>query len=107
LICVFFDLQFAIEFKSQIAHRNRKLPLKPSSSPSPDYRSPERRHTLDVSLRLKKQLKNNRKNDPLFGRQAKRLAWLLLKSPACARPKSAFSVAMKTQLGGYVLLLRE
>lgn len=65
--------------------------------------SPETlRHVLDVSLRLKKQLKTTGKNDPLLA--GKTLA-MIFEKPSL-RTRVSFAVAM-TQLGGTGLLLRD
>src|SRR3954465_7723275 len=67
-----------------------------------DYSSQELRHTLDVSKRLKQQLKSTGRNDPLLA--GKTLA-MIFEKPSL-RTRVSFSVAM-TQLGGYGLLLRD
>lgn len=60
------------------------------------------RHLLDVSLRLKKQLKTTGRNDPLLA--GKTLA-MIFEKPSL-RTRVSFAVAM-TQLGGNGLLLRD
>jgi ornithine carbamoyltransferase len=67
-----------------------------------DYTTQELRHTLDVSKRLKKQLKSTGRNDPLL--PGKTLA-LVFEKPSL-RTRVSFAVAM-TQLGGNGLLLRD
>jgi ornithine carbamoyltransferase len=62
----------------------------------------ELRHFLDVSLRLKKQLKSTGRNDPLLA--GKTLA-MIFEKPSL-RTRVSFSVAM-TQLDGTGLLLRD
>ena len=66
-----------------------------------DYSRPELRHLLDVSLRLKKQLRETGRNDPLLA--GKTLA-MVFEKPSL-RTRVSFAVAM-TQLGGSGLLLR-
>lgn len=61
----------------------------------------ELRHLLDVSLHLKKQLKNTGRNDPVLA--GKTLA-MIFEKPSL-RTRVSFSVGM-TQLGGSGLLLR-
>ena len=64
--------------------------------------SPEQlRHVLDVSIRLKKQLKETGRNDPILA--GKTLA-MIFEKPSL-RTRVSFAVAM-TQLGGNGLLLR-
>src|SRR5579862_6304140 len=65
---------------------------------SPD----ELRHLLDVSRRLKEQLKRTGRNDPLLA--GKTLA-MIFEKPSL-RTRVSFAVAM-TQLGGNGLLLRD
>jgi ornithine carbamoyltransferase len=60
------------------------------------------RHTLDVSKRLKKQLKETGKNDPILA--GKTLA-MIFEKPSL-RTRVSFAVGM-TQLGGAGLLLRD
>ena len=60
------------------------------------------RHLLDVSFRLKKQLKSTGRNDPLLA--GKSLA-MIFEKPSL-RTRVSFAVGM-TQLGGNGLLLRE
>ncbi len=67
-----------------------------------DYSAQELRHTLDVALRLKKQLKTTGRNDPLLN--GKTLA-MVFEKPSL-RTRVSFAVAM-TQLGGNGLLLRD
>src|SRR3954465_11400348 len=67
-----------------------------------DYSSQELRHTLDVSKRLKQQLKSTGRNDPLLA--GKTLA-MIFEKPSL-RTRVSFAVAM-TQLGGNGLLLRD
>src|SRR5437868_13363348 len=67
-----------------------------------DYSSQELRHTLDISKRLKQQLKTTGHNDALLA--GKTLA-MLFEKPSL-RTRVSFAVAM-TQLGGNGLLLRD
>jgi ornithine carbamoyltransferase len=67
-----------------------------------DYSSQELRHTLDVAIRLKKQLKTTGKNDQLL---ANKTLALVFEKPSL-RTRVSFAVAM-TQLGGNGLLLRD
>jgi ornithine carbamoyltransferase len=67
-----------------------------------DHTTDELRHTLDVSKRLKKQLKTTGKNDLLLANQT--LA-MIFEKPSL-RTRVSFSVAM-TQLGGDGLILRD
>jgi ornithine carbamoyltransferase len=67
-----------------------------------DYSSQELRHTLDVSKRLKQQLKTTGHNDALLA--GKTLA-MIFEKPSL-RTRVSFAVAM-TQLGGNGLLLRD
>ena len=67
-----------------------------------DYSSQELRHTLEVSKRLKNQLKTTGRNDPMLA--GKTLA-LVFEKPSL-RTRVSFAVAM-TQLGGNGLLLRD
>src|SRR5882724_6054388 len=62
----------------------------------------ELRHLLDVSRRLKEQLKQTGRNDPLLA--GKTLA-MIFEKPSL-RTRVSFAVAM-TQLGGNGLLLRD
>src|SRR4051812_35565237 len=62
----------------------------------------ELRHTLDVSKKLKKQLKDSGKNEPILTR--KTLAMIFEK--ASLRTRVSFEVAM-TQLGGRGLSLSD
>src|SRR3978361_416394 len=62
----------------------------------------ELEHVLDVSARLKKQLKETGKNDPILA--GKTLA-MIFEKPSL-RTRVSFAVAM-TQLGGNGLLLRQ
>ena len=66
-----------------------------------DHSTDELRHTLDVSAKLKKQLKETGKNDPILAR--KTLA-MIFEKPSL-RTRVSFAVAM-TQLGGNGLLIR-
>jgi ornithine carbamoyltransferase len=66
-----------------------------------DYSRSELRHLLDVSIRLKKQLRDTGRNDPLLA--GKTLA-MVFEKPSL-RTRVSFAVAM-TQLGGSGLLLR-
>ena len=66
-----------------------------------DWTTPQLRHVLDVSLRLKKQLKETGRNDPILA--GKTLA-MIFEKPSL-RTRVSFAVAM-TQLGGSGLLLR-
>jgi ornithine carbamoyltransferase len=66
-----------------------------------DWTTPELRHVLDVSIRLKKQLKETGRNDPILA--GKTLA-MIFEKPSL-RTRVSFAVAM-TQLGGSGLLLR-
>src|SRR3954454_11861160 len=67
-----------------------------------DHSTEELRHTLEVSKRLKKQLKETGKNDRLL--DGKTLA-MVFEKPSL-RTRVSFAVAM-TQLGGNGLLLRD
>jgi ornithine carbamoyltransferase len=67
-----------------------------------DWSTPDLRHTLDVSRRLKKQLKQAGKNDPILA--GKTLA-MIFEKPSL-RTRVSFAVAM-AHLGGQGLLLRE
>src|SRR3954470_646780 len=67
-----------------------------------DYSSEALRHALDVSKRLKAQLKDTGRNDPLLA--GKTLA-MIFEKPSL-RTRVSFAVAM-TQLGGNGLLLRD
>src|SRR5436305_13923678 len=67
-----------------------------------DHSTDELRHTLDVSAKLKKQLKETGKNDPILARKS--LA-MIFEKPSL-RTRVSFAVAM-TQLGGNGLLLRD
>src|SRR6266481_3996716 len=67
-----------------------------------DQSADELRHMLDVSARLKKQLKASGKNDALLSR--KTLA-MIFEKPSL-RTRVSFAVAM-TQLGGNGILLRD
>src|SRR5689334_25304950 len=62
----------------------------------------ELNHVMDVSFRLKKQLKDSGRNDPLLA--GKTLA-MIFEKPSL-RTRVSFAVAM-TQLGGQGLLLRQ
>src|SRR5436305_4251270 len=66
-----------------------------------DHSTDELRHTLDVSAKLKKQLKETGKNDPILARKS--LA-MIFEKPSL-RTRVSFAVGM-TQLGGNGLLLR-
>jgi ornithine carbamoyltransferase len=66
-----------------------------------DWTTPQLRHVLDVSLRLKKQLKETGRNDAILA--GKTLA-MIFEKPSL-RTRVSFAVAM-TQLGGSGLLLR-
>src|SRR5206468_2803197 len=66
-----------------------------------DHSTDELRHTLDVSAKLKKQLKETGKNDPILARRS--LA-MIFEKPSL-RTRVSFAVAM-TQLGGNGLLIR-
>jgi ornithine carbamoyltransferase len=66
-----------------------------------DHTREELRHLLDVSKRLKKQLKETGRNDPLFA--GKTLA-MIFEKPSL-RTRVSFAVAM-AQLGGQGLILR-
>lgn len=66
-----------------------------------DWTTPQLRHVLDVSIRLKKQLKETGRNDPILA--GKTLA-MIFEKPSL-RTRVSFAVAM-TQLGGSGLLLR-
>ncbi|HWB54862.1 MAG TPA: ornithine carbamoyltransferase, partial [Tepidisphaeraceae bacterium] len=67
-----------------------------------DTPTEELRHTLDVAKRLKKQLKESGKNDPLLA--GKTLA-MIFEKPSL-RTRVSFAVAME-QLGGNGLVLRD
>src|SRR5687768_16096616 len=67
-----------------------------------DWTTQELRHALDVSRRLKKQLKETGRNDPILA--GKTLA-LVFEKPSL-RTRVSFAVAM-AHLGGQGLLLRE
>jgi len=67
-----------------------------------DYSTDELSHLLDVSFRLKDQLKKTRKNDPVLA--GKTLA-MIFEKPSL-RTRVSFAVGM-TQLGGAGLLLRQ
>jgi len=67
-----------------------------------DYSSQELRHALDVSKRLKHQLKTTGRNDPLL---ANKTLAMVFEKPSL-RTRVSFAVAM-TQLGGNGLLLRD
>jgi ornithine carbamoyltransferase len=67
-----------------------------------DHSTEELRHLLDVAGRLKKQLKETGRNDPILA--GKTLA-MVFEKPSL-RTRVSFAVAM-TQLGGYGLLLRQ
>ena len=67
-----------------------------------DHTSDELRHLLGVSKRLKKQLKETGRNDPLFA--GKTLA-MIFEKPSL-RTRVSFAVAM-AQLGGQGLILRD
>jgi ornithine carbamoyltransferase len=67
-----------------------------------DISLPELNHLLDVSIRLKTQLKTTGRNDPILA--GKTLA-MIFEKPSL-RTRVSFAVAM-TQLGGNGLLLRE
>src|SRR5438105_12729770 len=66
-----------------------------------DYSTEELQHTLDISARLKKQLRETGQNDPILAR--KTLA-MIFEKPSL-RTRVSFAVAM-TQLGGNGLLIR-
>jgi ornithine carbamoyltransferase len=66
-----------------------------------DWTTEELRHALDVAIRLKKQLKEIGRNDPILA--GKTLA-MIFEKPSL-RTRVSFAVAM-TQLGGSGLLLR-
>src|SRR5437870_4481732 len=66
-----------------------------------DHSTDELRHTLDVSAKLKKQLKETAKNDPILA--GKTLA-MIFEKPSL-RTRVSFAVAM-TQLGGNGFLIR-
>ena len=66
-----------------------------------DWTSQELRHVMDVSLKLKQQLKDTERNDPILA--GKTLA-MIFEKPSL-RTRVSFAVAM-TQLGGNGLLLR-
>jgi ornithine carbamoyltransferase len=67
-----------------------------------EYSTDELRHLLDVSFRLKDQLKRTGRNDPIL--QGKTLA-MIFEKPSL-RTRVSFAVGM-TQLGGAGLLLRQ
>ena len=67
-----------------------------------DWSTPDLRHALDVSHRLKKQLKQSGKNDPILA--GKSLA-MIFEKPSL-RTRISFAVAM-AHLGGQGLLLRD
>jgi ornithine carbamoyltransferase len=67
-----------------------------------DHSTEELIHLLDVAKRLKKQLKETGRNDPILA--GKTLA-MVFEKPSL-RTRVSFAVAM-TQLGGYGLLLRQ
>src|SRR4051794_40351949 len=67
-----------------------------------DCSTAELRHMLDVSYRLKQQLKQTGRNDPLL---ANKTLALVFEKPSL-RTRVSFSVAM-TQLGGSGLILRD
>src|SRR3954453_16526396 len=67
-----------------------------------DYSTDELIHLLDVSLRLKSQLKKTGRNDPILA--GKTLA-MIFEKPSL-RTRVSFAVGM-TQLGGAGLLLRQ
>src|SRR5215217_5112614 len=68
----------------------------------PDHSTDWLRHVLDVSKRLKKQLKETARNDPILA--GKTLA-LIFEKPSL-RTRVSFSVAM-SHLGGEGLILRD